>query len=163
MTIKLGLLWPVCYDLSSLYDGHIILQTTVQASTQVCSGSFESTLQGNFNSIRRKGSNSPPFRIFEVNLGIICASLSTLKAFIKRYIPAILPSSHPPGITSQSHKRSMINPHSASRHHSKPSRKWPTDSNEEELTGAVYLELGEHSKSDQSYAITEVEAKPRSS
>lgn len=87
--------------------------------------------------------------------------MSTLKAFLKRFRPAVIPSSTG-RITSESHKRSIINPHS-SRLHSKPGRKWPVDSNEEQLTGAVYLELGEDGKSDQSYAMTAVEAQPRNS
>ncbi|MCJ1268724.1 hypothetical protein MMC22_008612 [Lobaria immixta] len=103
--------------------------------------------------------------IFEINLGIICASVSTLKAFMKRFAPAVLRlvSSHPVGgATSQSQKRS-INAHSSSRHLSKPGRSRPIDSGEEELTHAAYLELGEDGKSDQSYGMTAVEVQPRSS
>ncbi|MCJ1467552.1 hypothetical protein MMC07_006177 [Pseudocyphellaria aurata] len=82
---------------------------------------------------------------FELNLGLICVCLPTLKAFLKTYAPRMLQltsSNHATGL--QSNNRST---HGRS-HLDKSARKWPIETNEERLTGAVYLELNEDRKSD---------------
>lgn len=101
--------------------------------------------------------------VFEVNLGIICTCLPTLKPFLRRHAPFILrlqSSSRSAAQPSQTNKRSGLQ-HSSSRHLSKAGRKWPTESGAGQLTSSAYLELGEDGKSDQSYAMTAVEVQPR--
>lgn len=90
---------------------------------------------------------------------VICTCLPTLQAFSKRFFPSLLKLgswSHPS--FSRSTKRSKAT-HSSSHHPIKSDRKWATESRDEQLTNAAYLELGADGKNDQSYGMTAIEVR----
>lgn len=95
----------------------------------------------------------------EMVTAIICTCLPTLQAFTKRFMPSLLRlSSWSQQSFSRSTKRSKAT-HSSSHHPIKSDRKWATESRDERLTNAAYLELGADGKSDQSYGMSAIEVK----
>lgn len=100
----------------------------------------------------------------EINVALVCICLPVLKAFTRRFFPSLLKlwSSAGAGYGgSQSAKRSKS--HQLSSHHAvRGGRKRNADSHEDDLvSNAAYLELGEDGKSDrdQHIAMSPIEVK----
>ena len=97
----------------------------------------------------------------EVNIAVICICLPSLKAFMKRHMPSVMryaSSKKTSGRYRSSNKRSKAN-HSSVHHPIKMDKKWATESGDQQLTRAAYVELGEDGKSDQNYAMNGIEVK----
>lgn len=94
----------------------------------------------------------------EIHIAILCTCLPTLKAFVKRFFQNVFRQFdlQPEGFSHKSQR--SLNPPASGLHPSKTNRNRASESGDERmLTKGPYLKLGEDGKSDQSYAMTEVE------
>lgn len=107
-----------------------------------------------FNSLTLLSSST-----IEMVTAVICTCLPTLQAFMRRFFPSLLQlGTWSKPSFNRSTKRSKA-AHSSSHHLIKSDRKWATESRDEQLTNAAYLELGADGKSDQSYGMMTIEVK----
>lgn len=101
----------------------------------------------------------------EIDLAIICCCLLTLQAFMRRLFPGFFKSSLSPSNpvvnTFLSNKRANKKA-SKLGHESNPELNRQAVLADEEVAGGPYQKLDEDGKSNQSYVMTTMEAKPGS-
>lgn len=94
--------------------------------------------------------------LLEIHVAILCVCLPTLKAFIKVHAPVLLGTSFVTKHTTNA-SQSRKAPQPSTFNAAASSRRWKTDSHEEELIGHAFTELEEDPKDNQVYVMTTID------